>query len=317
VAELFESGPLVDDGGNPVVDNNLTNQTPPANLDEETAALLSIILALKGIDDNLQKAYEEYMKPTRNMAKVIAFAKASKLYQDYNRTARARAIASKEQPGVWKQEKEKYLTEQKKRIIASLGPKAWTPEVEKQVGIAFDFALDDDVLDKMIISTRTIGQIGGATIGTIDSLKQFADNYGVSNMYDDAFWNSKKDELFLGSTTIDDIQAEIKDMARQTYPGFASGFNLGQSLTAQTGYIRNTVAKVIGADPTSLKYDDPILSTWYQWKDPKTGEFTRPPQYLVEQGTKEKYFDAYARTPSGTAYLDGLTVKMLSDMGLM
>ena len=59
------------------------------------------------------------------------------------------------------------------------------------------------------------------------------------------------------------------------------------------------------------------IATVGEYKDPKTGAFTRPPQYLVEQGTKEKYFDLYAKTPSGTAYLDGLTLKVLQDMGLM
>ncbi len=51
------------------------------NLDAETAALVAMIIALKDIDDNLKKAYEEYMKPTRNMAVIIGLVKNSKFYQ--------------------------------------------------------------------------------------------------------------------------------------------------------------------------------------------------------------------------------------------
>jgi predicted phosphoadenosine phosphosulfate sulfurtransferase len=88
-----------------------------ANLDAETAALLSMVIALKDIDDNLQKAYEEYMKPTRNMAVIIGLIKNSEFYRNFNSLARTRRITQAEQRGVWEQDREKYKTEQKNVLL--------------------------------------------------------------------------------------------------------------------------------------------------------------------------------------------------------
>jgi len=79
----------------------------------EMADLIAIVLALKSIDGNLQLAYNAYV--AKNKAQFIAYVKASKFYQDYNASARQRAIAEKEQPGVWQQDKNKYVEEQKQR----------------------------------------------------------------------------------------------------------------------------------------------------------------------------------------------------------
>lgn len=298
--------------------DDFAGDTPPAETnplenDAAVAELVSLILALKSIDPDLEAAYQAYK--VGNKALVIASVKKSKFFQNFNAIARQRAITKKEQLGVWTQDLNKYKLEQKKRLVAA--GIQWTPAIEKQVESAYDLGLDNNTLDTLIIKAKDFGKIGGAQLGSIDALKQFADEYGVSSMYNDSYWNTQKEKLFLGEITAEDVQNDIKDMAKQVYPGFASGFDVGQSLAAQTGYIKNTVAKVTGIDPSALKYDDPMVATWYQYKDPKTGAFTRPPQYLVEQGTKEKYFDLYARTPAGTSYLDGLTVKVLQDMGLM
>lgn len=305
-----------DDFGGTPVDTTANTQTP-MNLDEETAALLAIVLALKSIDPDLQKAYDEYMKPTKNMAQVIALVKASKFYQSYNKTARSRAIAQKEQPGVWAQELEKYKTEQKKRIVGQLGPNAWTPEVEKQVETAFNFALDDDVLDKLIIATKSLGKVGGAMMATAAELQTYANSYGVGKLFDANYWKDQEQRMFLGEITSADIQADIRDKAAQAYPAFADGINNGKSLDVQAGWIRSLVATNLGLDANSLTFDDPAVSPFLNFIDPKSGKQIVPPVYTVQTETRRKYFDQFAKTPTGTAYLDGLTVRALQDMGLM
>ena len=289
------------------------NPNNPLQDDAAVAEFVSLILALKSIDPDLEAAYQAYV--VGNKALVIANVKKSKFFQNFNATARQRAITKKEQPGVWTQDLSKYKLQQKKRLVAA--GIQWTSAVEKQVESAYDLGLDNDTLDTLIIKAKDFTGIGGAQLGNIDTLKAFAQEYGVADMYNNAYWEDKKQKLFLGETTLEDIQADIKNMAKQTYPGFSKGFDSGQSLNAQAGYVLNTISKITGLPTSSLQFSDPMVAPWLQWKDPKTNEFSQPPQYLVEQGTKEKFFDLYAKTPSGTAYLDGLTVKVLQDMGLM
>lgn len=284
-------------------------------LDAETAALLSLVVALKDIDDNLKLAYEEYLKPTKNMAKFIALVKASKFFQDYSKSARDRAILKTEQRGVWDQQLEKYLTEQKKRL-ATAGIK-WNTDVEQQVKNAFDLALDDDVLDKLIIATGKFGAIGGAAAATIEELQEYANSFGVKALYDQKYWDSQRQAMFLGTADANEIQADIRQKAIEAYPAWAKGFAEGKSLDVQAGWIKSLVAQQVGMDPNSLTFDDPMVAPFLSYKDPKSGQQVIPSLLDVRTETRRKYFDQFAKTAEGTSYLDGLTVKVLQDMGLM
>lgn len=290
-------------------------ENPNANLDAETAALVAMIIALKDIDDNLKKAYEEYMKPTRNMAVIIGLVKNSKFYQNFNATARARRIAQAEQPGVYAQDKEKYKTEQKKRLAAA--GIAWNTDVEKQVENAYDLALDDDVLDQLIVATGKFGRITGAAGATIEDLQDFANSYGVGSLYDKKYWDEQRRDMFLGVTNAQKIQEDIKQRAIDAYPAWAKGFNENKSLNTQAGWIKSLVAQQLGIDPDSLTFDDPTVAPFLNYKDPKSGQQVIPSLLDVRTQTRSKYFDQFAQTPEGRSYMDGLTVKVLQDMGLM
>jgi hypothetical protein len=285
------------------------------NLDAETAALVAMIIALKDIDDNLKKAYEEYMKPTRNMAVIIGLVKNSKFYQDFNALARTRRITQAEQPGVYAQDKEKYKTEQKKRLAAA--GIAWNTDVEKQVESAYDLALDDDVLDKLIIATGKFGKITGAAGATIEDLQDFANSYGVGSLYDQKYWDEQRRDMFLGVTNAQKIQEDIKQRAIDAYPAWAKGFNENKSLNTQAGWIKSLVAQQLGIDPNSLTFDDPTVAPFLNYKDPKSGQQVIPSLLDVRTQTRTKYFDQFAQTPEGRSYMDGLTVKVLQDMGLI
>lgn len=285
------------------------------NLDAETAALVAMIIALKDIDDNLKKAYEEYMKPTRNMAVIIGLVKNSKFYQNFNALARTRRITREEQEGVWKQDREKYKTEQKKRLAAA--GIAWNDDVEKQVESAYDLALDDDVLDKLIVATGKFGKITGAAGATIEDLQDFANSYGVGSLYDQKYWDEQRRDMFLGVTNAQKIQEDIKQRAIDAYPAWAKGFNENKSLNTQAGWIKSLVAQQLGIDPNSLTFDDPTVAPFLNYKDPKSGQQVIPSLLDVRTQTRTKYFDQFAQTPEGRSYMDGLTVKVLQDMGLI
>lgn len=289
--------------------------TTGANLDAETAALLSLVIALKGLDSNLQQAYDEFLKPTKNMAKFIALVKGSKFFQNYNKSARERAILKTEQRGVWDQQLEKYITEQKKRLAAA--GIAWNTDVETQVKNAFDLALDDDVLDKLIIATGKFGKITGAPAATIEDLQDFANSYGVGSLFNKQYWDEQRQNIFLGITNPQAIQDDIKEKAISAYPAWAKGFAENKSLNTQAGWIKSLVAQQLGIDPNSLSFDDPTVAPFLNYKDPKSGQQVVPSVLDVRTETRRKYFDQFAKTPEGTSYIDGLTVKFLQDMGLM
>ena len=251
----------------------------------------------------------------------IAFVKASKFYQNYNSSARQRAIAEKEQKGVWQQDKDKYVEEQKQRIIEALGSNAWNATVQKQVEDAYSLgfsnsARDNNILDKLISSAIDFKKTGGAGVTNINDLKEFANSYGVNQLFDNKYWDNQSQRLFLGETTAPDIKNDIILMAENAYPAFAAGFKVGKSLDVQGSWIKSMVAKTIGVDPNSLTWSSPEVAPWLGYRDQK-GQYVIPSIQEVQTGTRSKYFNAFANTPEGTAYIDSLTVKMLQDMGFM
>lgn len=295
--------------------DSLTSAMANANVnDTEYADLISVVLALKDLDPNLKLAWEESQKPTKNRAKIIALVKASKFYQSYNSAARQRAISKTEQPGVWAQDRDKYKLAQKKRLVAA--GITWSPAVERQVESAYDLGLDDNALDNLIIKAKAYGKIGGEQLTNIDTLKSIADSYGVIDLFDNKYWDKQKERLFLGETTGADIENDIKNLAKQAYPAFAAGFDAGKSLDLQAGYIKNIVATTRGLDPNAIKWNDPSIVKWLSFRDAKSGQFVAPTVQEVRTGTREQYFDEFAGQAEGKAYIDGLSRKILQDMGL-
>ena len=66
------------------------NPNNPLQNDAAVAEFVSLILALKSIDPDLEAAYQAYV--AGNKALVIANVKKSKFFQNFNATARQRAI---------------------------------------------------------------------------------------------------------------------------------------------------------------------------------------------------------------------------------
>jgi len=191
-------------------------------------------------------------------------------------------------------------------------------DYERQIlETAFEFALDDDVLDKLIVEFGKLGTVTGAAGATIEELQQYANSFGVSELFDNKYWDSQRQAMFLGTTTAFDIQNDIKTRAAAAYPAWAEGINAGKSMDVQAGWLKSIVAKDLGIDPNTLSWDDPMIMPWLNWVDPKTNKQAIPPMYTVRTENRRKNFDAFARTPEGTSYLDGLTVKVLQDMGLI
>ncbi len=310
-------GTQIDSGGgdanfkSPEIKNIINIQNPLANI-PGVAADIQMLLAITS-DPDLQAAWIAYKDGKYDDMQAAILRSA--FYRNNNKIARERAIAEKNQPGVWEQDRNAFILSAKKRLIDRGVP--WNDSVKGQLDTAYRMGLTDDQADALVASVLGSAKIGGEISGDVYQLKAYASSYGVDFLYDDNYWQQQSRRLFSGDTTIEDIQSELRAMAEQTYPAFAPGFAAGKSLDLQTGYIRQTVARTLGLDPNGLLSNNPLVSKWYQWKDPKTGEFVAPPQWFVEQKTKEENLDLWANGPEGRGTIDRLSSRLLKDMGLM
>ena len=282
-----------------------------SSTDATIAEQIQMILALKGTDSNLEKAWQAYL--VGKMDEFQAFIIASDFYRNNNALARTRKIAEKNQPGVYAKDLDAYKINAKKRLIQS--GVQWTPGVEKQVEIGYQNGMSEDQVDQLIIKSGTIGKLGGSTMSSVSALQSFANAYGVGNLLNKAYWDSKSTALFAGDTTADDIMNDIKGLAASAYPAYAEGINNNVSLSALASNVTSTVASLLELDPDTVDFQNPLVKKIMGYINPATGKQEIMPQWMVDQTVKST--PEWGYTNNGRDSIDSLQYRVMKDWGLL
>lgn len=272
---------------------------------------IAMILALKDTDAKLQEAWQAYL--SNNVALFRAKVLESDFYRNNNALARQRKTAAKNQPGAYAQELDAYKVTAKKRLI-SAGIQ-WTPGVEKQVAFAYENGMSEDQVDQLIIKSGELGKLGGTNMGSISSLQSFANSYGVGNLLNTSYWDTKSKLLFAGETTPEDIMNDIKNLSASAYPAYAEGIKNNVSLSALASNVTSTVANLLELDPDTVTFDNPLVKRIMGYINPATGKQEIMPQWMVDKTVKSS--NDWLYTKNATATIDSLTTKVFSDWGLL
>ena len=279
--------------------------------DATVAEQLQMILALKATDPDLEKAWQAYLKG--DMDGFRSFVLGSAFYRNNNSIARTRKTAETNQPGVYAQDLNAYKVKSKKRLIQQ--GIQWTPGVEKQVEIAYQSGMNDDQVDQLIVKSGSMGKLGGSTMSTVSSLQSFANAYGVGNLLNTAYWDTKSTALFAGETTTDDIMNDIKNLSASAYPAYAEGIKNNVSLSALASNVTSSVANLLELDPDTVDFNNPLVKKIMGYINPATGKQEVMPQWMVDKTVKSTNEWLYTNNARGT--IDSLTTKVFSDWGLM
>lgn len=298
----FPSGPLFDDGGAgaPTVNTSSRMSTIPEDI--------RLILALKDIDSDLNDAWLAYSQG--RIDDMYAAIYRSKFYTNNTQIARNRQAAKQRQEGAYKQELDAWKISTRKRLTKA-GVKV-TPGVEAQLETAYLMGMDENQVDALLSGKGLVGGLGGETGGAINTLKSYARNFGVDNYYNQAYWDEKSKGLFDGTTTAEDIQAEIRNLSASMFPSFADDINAGRSLEASASYVTTILSQRLGR-PVSLS--SPEAKQFLQWTDPQTGKPSKAPGWYIERESWK--LPGADRTNEAIAKADNIALRVLQDMGLM
>lgn len=246
-----------------------------------------------------------------NIAGATEALQKSKFYQDKSSTAAARFKLKTSQPGAYADSLDKYKQAQKKRLTAA-GIKMDPLQLDGILAQAFDNGLDENQLDTTILGTgKYSAQFGGTTLGSVDSLRQYANSFGMS--YNTATWDNYSKDLFAGTTTAEDIQAKIRRDAASAFPSFADQINNGISVDALASAYKSSMANILEIDPDSISYNDPTLRKALQAVD-AAGKPTTKPIWQFEQELRNDPRWEYTNNARST--VDSISLKVLRDWGL-
>jgi len=290
--------------------------TPSANNNANTQMQNNVYGVTKALTDaypELAAAYE--MLKQNNYAGFEQAVLNSSFYKNNNSTAQQRLKSKVEQPAVYADNLERFILTTKERLVKT-GVKLDDLTLRSIVSNAFDKGLDENQIDRLIIQSGKVGTFGGSILTGIQALKSYANDYGVSVSKN--YWDTQSQKLFSGETTAEDVQQEIRDLAKSAYPAYSDYFDKGISLRSATSSTIALVSRLMDVDPETVTVDkNPIYRELIQYVNPQTGKPEILPDYLKERKVKADKRSGYFNTPTGTGVVSSLMATSLSDMGLI
>lgn len=275
------------------------------------AEQIQMILALKGIDTKLEEAWQAWLRG--DIDGMTTAVMQSNFYRNNNATARARLQAKASQPGVYTDGLDKYRLETRKRLV-NAGLKMDAKLFEGLAVKAYDSGMSEDQLKELIVNSNLVTGYGGQVLGDTSALKSYANSFGVGKYLDDKYWNQKSQDLFLGRTTTEDIEDEVRKLAASAFPGYADQINAGVSVDSLASAYKGAMASVLERDADSITFEDPRLRAALQYVD-KDGKPAVKPLWQFER--ELRMTPEWELTNNARTTVDNLAYKVLNDMGLI
>lgn len=236
----------------------------------------------------------------------------SKYYTQLSSTVRNRMKTKAEQPGQYTDALNKYKTSARKRLVTA-GIKIDMTDFDTLAATAYDRGLDDNQFDELLKFSGKITGYGGNILGDTSALKSYANSFGVGNYLDKAYWDQKSNDLFLGITTTEDIQAEIRKTAASAFPGYAQQIENGISVDSIASAYKGAMATILERDSDSITFNDPTLRAALQYVGPD-GKPAVKPLWQFEKELRSK--PEWEYTNNARDSIDSLSLKVLKDWGL-
>ena len=117
---------------------------------------------------------------------------------------------------------------------------------------------DAATIGENIASIGNVSGKLGQSAETIDKLKSFAYDYGVS--YDDGWYQQATASILEGKSTEENFEQQIKDMAKSRYAGFVTQIDAGLAPRQIASPYIQTMASLLELDPNSIGLNDPTVS---------------------------------------------------------
>lgn len=283
------------------------------NLDGKAEALaFGLTDSLIRAFPELQEVYDLFVAKDYTEARLKYFA--TDYYKNITETGKSRQGLKATARGQYDQLIDAYRINQRKRLT-SKGINLDDATFNQLTEEGFDAGLDENQLDIKILNSGKLGTIGGTTLGAVNVLKTYADEYGVNQLLNKSWWEQKSIDLFSGKTTDDDIEEEIKKLSASAYAAYAPGIMAGRTLSSQTSALRQTYANLYGVDPDTVQYNTPGFMKLVQYIDPKTKQPVPIPLWEAEKIIKSQ--DDWLYTKAAQDSYNEIGSSILKSWGLM
>jgi hypothetical protein len=247
------------------------------------ALALGITESLFAAFPELQGIFAMFTRGDIAEARMAYFS--SNYYKNLTGTAAQRQANQKTRPGVYNQEFDAWKQTQKRRLIEKGYP--WSSSIEGLLEASYLAGDNDFQLEVKILNSGLVGRnIGGSTLGTVNSLRTYAAEQGINNILPSTYWEKVATGLLAGELTDEGITEELKSFAISAYPAYAKGIAEGRSFSLQTSATRQSIANLLEKDVDTITNDNPLFQKATGYINPQTGAFEIMPLWKVQQLVK-------------------------------
>jgi len=166
-------------------------------------------------------------------------------------------------------------------------------------------------LDTHIATYGKVTGKGGKSADIINSLKQSAEDYGIS--YSDDWYNSAAKNIIQQVSTENDFVSQIKNLAQTQYASFAKQIKQGMTVKQIADPYVNAMANTFETSDVSIY--DPTIQKALTSVDPKTNKPTATPLWQFQQDLKQD--NRYFKTNQAKQSFLDLASGMAQQFGLM
>lgn len=255
----------------------------------------------------LKPIFDKFVAGDKTQAEIDYYN--TNYYKNMTDTAQQRATKKATRFGAYSQELEAYVVAQKARLVG--------------IGITDEKVLTNDFLEKAYLSGWTdkqldLNALGGTTkpltggaLGDTQTLKQYADAFGMS--YNALTYDIWTKSLAAGTMVEDDIKAKMRQDSASAFPVFADQINAGKTLDSLASAYKSSIANILEKDPDTVSWTDPNLRKALQNID-KDGKPILMPIWQFEKNLRSTTEWEYTNNARDT--MDSLSLKVLRDWGL-
>jgi hypothetical protein len=325
MARLFEGGPLVDDGGNPFLQDDDSTLMP--SMTSWIINLLKNVPQLKAIYDAVRDPKTGKFLYAEGV--IVDMITSSDWYLNNGPTVAA-AIAGKFKYGEkWYNQNVNEYKITISSIASTLGLDLKDPTIAQYLsGLAetsFLNGWDKDYIENTIVGNKDIfAKAGaGAYLSQIQDIKSFGNLMGVPISEQTATDYQRRLVGEVTSTglrvksTAEQIKKEIADKQALLYPMFADDFAAGRTLWDVTSLHRKKWADLLEVDEDTLDWNDPLWKDGkiFTMADEKTGKVIMRPAWDAEKLIKQD--DRWQYTENATRMYEGYGINILNKFGLV
>lgn len=285
----------------------------------EMATHYGFALAFMNSDPELKKLFNQAVKNTWTTEKFVSQLRNTTWFKTHSAAVRNGIMQKTADPATWKQNVDAMKATVSNEWEKMFGTATQVPgqldkwaETAQMMGWSEAQLMDHMISGVKLSSLLTSKNVGGTAADSQMQIQQLAKQYGL-NM-GQSWITNRVGSVLDGSATIGGIQAQLKNMAKQTYTAYADQLDAGQTMKDIASPYIQQMSSLLETNPNAIGVDNPLIQRALTNKNKQTGK--ADPLNLADFSDMVRQDPRWQYTDNAMQQVASTTHNLLQSFGL-